>query len=158
MNSTIEKNSATVSSDIPCPLWRRVCAMIYDSILLSCVVFLAWQPVPLLPDDLYPVFARTIRLGYLITICFVFFGWFWCHGGQTLGMRAWRVKLVPSHSASQPSVTWRMAWIRFITSLLSWAVFGIGYLWSLFHHEKLTWHDLISETRLIILSRDKVKK
>ncbi len=50
-------------------------------------MLLAWQPVPLLADDLYPALGRTIRLAYLITICFLFFGWFWCHGGQTMGMR-----------------------------------------------------------------------
>jgi uncharacterized RDD family membrane protein YckC len=157
MNSIKEKDSATESSEIPCPLWRRFCAIVYDSILLGCVVFLAWQPVPLLPNDLYPVVARAIRLGYLITICFLFFGWFWHHGGQTLGMKAWRIKLVPAHPLSQASVSWRMAWIRFISSLLSWVIFGIGYFWSFFHHGKLAWHDIISGTRLIVLTREKNK-
>jgi len=154
MHSTKEKNSATELSYVPCPLWRRVCAIIYDTILLGCVVFLAWQPVPLLPDDLYPALARAIRLGYLTAICFVFFGWFWSHGGQTLGMRSWRIKLVPARLSSNTPVSWRMAWVRFMSSLLSWAVFGIGYLWSLFHHDKLTWHDIISRTRLVILTKD----
>ena len=160
MNSIIEKNSPTETSDIDCPLWRRFAAIVYDTILLGCLVFLAWQPVPLLPDDIYPALGRTIRLAYLLTICFLFFGWFWCHGGQTMGMRAWRIKLVATESSSQsetglPAVTWRAAWVRFISAMLSWAIIGMGFIWALFHHDKLTWHDLFSHTKLIVLSKDR---
>lgn len=159
MNSIIEKNPPTDTSNIGCPLWRRFAAIIYDTLILGCLVFLAWQPVPLLPDDLYPALGRLMRLAYLIAICFLFFGWFWCHGGQTIGMRAWRIKLVASTSSGQsetilPAVTWHAAWLRFISAMLSWAIIGIGFIWALFHHNKLAWHDIFSHTKLIVLSKD----
>ncbi len=159
MNSAIKNDLLTKTTDIHCPLWRRFAAIIYDSLLLAVLVFFAWQPVPLLPDDLYPVLGRAIRLAYLTTICFLFFGWFWCHGGQTLGMRAWRIKLVVAASSSPSgtavsTITWRIAWMRFICTILSWAVIGMGFIWSLLHHHKLTWHDIFSQTRLIVVSKE----
>ncbi len=153
MNSTLEKNPPTEPETISCSLWRRLGAIIYDSIVLACVVFLAWQPVPLIPEALHPTLGRGIRLVYLTVICFLFFGWFWCHGGQTLGMRAWGIKLV-STSANHNGVTWRAAWMRFISALLSWCVAGMGFLWSLFHHNQSTWHDILSQTRLVVLRKN----
>ncbi len=138
----------------PCPLWRRLLAILYDTVLLCCLVFIAWQPVPLIPESLHPALERTIRLGYLLAICFLFFGWFWRHGGQTLGMRAWKIKLTPMYPDRTPdpfrAVTWETAWLRFIAALFSWITVGAGFAWSAFHPEKLAWHDLFSSSRLIV--------
>ncbi len=151
LNSNCELNQAKITGYPPCPLWRRMCAIFYDTILLVCVVFIAWQPVPLLPEGLHPLLARSIRLGYLWAICFFFFAWFWCHGGQTLGMRAWNIKLVNGPVPGVTEISWRCAWTRFMVSLLSWLALGSGFLFSLFHPEKLAWHDIVSKTRLIVI-------
>ena len=150
----LEKNPTTTHCDIPCSLWRRLGAVFYDAIVLICIIFIAWQPVPLLPESLHPVLGRLLRLGYLLTICFLFFGWFWTHGGQTLGMRAWRIKLVAGGPGIHETVKWRLAWQRFTCALLSWGVFGIGFIWSLFHHDNLAWHDIYSKTRLVVIPRN----
>lgn len=122
--------------------------MAYDTILLVCVIFVAWQPVPLLPDYLPTILSRAVRLAYLILIIYLFFAWFWVRGGQTLGMRAWKIRLV---STRQPgiSVTWQESWLRFVGALFSWACLGAGFLWSMFDTERMTWHDRFSNTMLI---------
>ncbi len=153
MNSVMEKTSPTLFDHHPSSLGRRLGAMTYDFILLVCIVFFAWQPVPLLPEDLHPLLGRGIRLGYLIAICFGFFGWFWCHGGQTLGMRAWRIKLVPLTFPEQTEVSWSMSWLRFISALLSWGMLGMGFIWALFQRDNLGWHDIISGSKLIIVDK-----
>ena len=130
-----------------CPLWRRLLAISYDSVVLSGVIFVLWQPVPLLPDGNWPDWlGRGIRLGYLLSICLVFFGWFWTHGGQTLGMRAWNIRLV--RLDGQGAVTWRQAGLRFGVSLLSWLALGAGFLWSL-GRTGLAWQDTFSATCLV---------
>ena len=154
MDLTLEKHDASQNVFLPCPLWRRFGAIVYDTLLLICIVFIAWQPVPLLPDDLPDPLSRAIRLSYLISICFVFFGWFWCHGGQTLGMKAWRIKLVTMSDSENLSVKWNSAWMRFIMAMFSWLCLGVGYWSALFNIEKLAWHDRFSATRLIIIKRD----
>ncbi|OGI41569.1 MAG: hypothetical protein A2150_00620 [Candidatus Muproteobacteria bacterium RBG_16_64_11] len=52
--------------------------------------------------------ARAAGQGW--PVCgFLFYGWFWTRGGQTLGMRAWRLRLT---RADGGPVTWRRAALR----------------------------------------------
>ena len=153
MHLNSEQTKANLYNLQPCSFLKRCGAMLYDFILLVCVVFIAWQPVPLLPESLSPPVGRGIRLGYLLAICFGYFGWSWCRSGQTLGMRAWKVQLVVSSNEYQP-VTWQHAWRRFLASILSWATLGTGFMFALFHADKLAWNDMLSGTRLIIKRQD----
>lgn len=74
----------------------------------------------------------------------------WRRGGQTLGMRAWRLRLLDS-SGQPPG--WAALNLRFALGALSWAAFGLGFLWSLLHPERRTWHDLGSGTVLVRLPK-----
>ena len=154
MNFQIEQGKPTETVFHPAPLWRRLLAIFYDTMVLACVAFIAWQPVPLLPDDLWPeILSRGIRLSYLVVVTFMFFGWFWTHGGQTIGMRAWKIKLVSADSITEPGKLpgWSQAWIRYCLALVSWFVFGLGFIWSLFDTQRRTWHDRGSSTRLVVI-------
>jgi uncharacterized RDD family membrane protein YckC len=88
---------------------------------------------------------------YLLCIAFAILGWFWVHGGQTLGMRAWRLRLVSA--TNNGPVSWQQALKRFAAALLSWCCLGAGFLWALFDREKRTWHDRLSGTRLILMPK-----
>ncbi|MGI8740131.1 MAG: RDD family protein [Gammaproteobacteria bacterium] len=76
---------------------------------------------------------------------FLFFGWFWTHGGQTLGMSTWRFRVIQNNGAT---ITWSQALLRLLTAAISWLLFGAGFLWCLFNREKLALHDIVSGTRL----------
>ncbi len=133
------------------PLWRRLAAMIYDSLVLLCVIFVAWVPVPLLPDHLWPIWIdRSGRLLYLCFLIYAFFGWFWCHGGQTIGMKAWKFRL--EKRTSPPGefspISGRQAFLRLLVALISWTAFGLGFFWSLIRSDRCTWHDIASGSRL----------
>ena len=41
-----------------------------------------------------PLVRLTVLPLLMLAVAWAFYGWFWLHGGQTLGMRAWRLKLV----------------------------------------------------------------
>lgn len=56
------------------------------------------------------LFVRTLYQFYLLAICFLFYGGFWVRGGQTLGMRTWRIKLVRQDGGP---ITWTIALKRF---------------------------------------------
>ena len=133
-------------------LWRRLAAMFYDAWLLAAL----W-----LIGATVDVFARqAMGLGadgthlplqvYLAACPFVFYGWFWTHGGQTLGMRAWRLKLFTDNG--EP-VDWRRSMVRVAAAHLSLFVVGLGYLWVLVDRDKLAWHDRISGTRLVMTAK-----
>jgi uncharacterized RDD family membrane protein YckC len=87
----------------------------------------------------YAFFAYYLFLGY------AFFGWFWTHGGQTLGMRAWKVRTV-NFDGSQ--LNWSQAFIRYVFTLI---LPIIGPLWVLFNKDKLGLHDRLSKTQLVWL-------
>ena len=132
-------------------LGRRLMAIIYDLFLLLAILFIATavamafnQGNAIEPGQaLYPYY-----ISCLLIISFCFYGWFWTHGGQTLGMKTWKMKLQQSNGQS---ITWALALIRFIAALISWSAAGLGYLWSLFHPQRRTWHDIASHCVLIDL-------
>ena len=133
-------------------LMRRVACIFYDSLLLLSVLFLGTAIVlPLNDGDAIPP-QNLLYIAYLLSLSFLYFGWFWTHGGQTLGMRAWKVRL---QRRDKSKVRWRHVAIRFITALFSWAAAGIGFLWSIFDTERLAWHDRFSGTTLVVESSPK---
>lgn len=132
--------------DQRCGLLRRLGAIFYDSLLLFSILFFA--TLILLPltggEAVRP--GQPIYTAYLIAVSFVYFAWFWTHGGQTLGMRAWRVTL---RTRDGSAVTWRHALVRSVAAVLSWIPCGAGFLWGLFDRERLTWHDRLSGTEVV---------
>lgn len=87
---------------------------------------------------------------YLLGVCFVFYGWFWVHGGQTLGLRTWRLRVV-RHDGTP--ITWRHAALRFAGAILSWAALGLGFLWIYVDPQRRAWHGHLSGTRVVLEPR-----
>ena len=127
-------------------LLRRFGAMLYDSFLLLTVVFVASFiiviPTGITPDNPYFFLFQA----YIFLVAYLFFAWFWTRDGQTLGMRTWKIKLVQQDHSP---VTWRSALLRFAIAIVSWLVFGVGFLWSLWDKQHRTWHDIASNTYLV---------
>ncbi|MGX2039017.1 RDD family protein [Methylocaldum sp. MU1018] len=127
-------------------LLRRLAALFYDTVVLVAVLFAA--TVVLLPFHDGKAFRphHGFYTAYLLMVSFVFFGWFWTHGGQTLGMRAWKIRLCTT--AGNP-VSWSQAFIRFVGGLLSFGCLGFGYLWTLFDSQGRSWHDRLSGSKIV---------
>jgi uncharacterized RDD family membrane protein YckC len=70
----------------------------------------------------------------------------WRRGGQTLGMRPWRLRVVSGAGAAP---TLAALYLRYATALVSLLPLGLGFAWSLFDSERRTWHDRLSGTRLL---------
>ncbi len=139
----------------PPGLLRRLAAIFYDSFLVAGLVVaaftLAYLPLAMglgLEDLRQHPLARHLLGLWMVAVAAGFHLWFWTHGGQTLGMRAWRLKLV---SADGGPVTRRQALIRYAVALLSALALGLGFLWILFDREKRAWHDIASGTRLVLV-------
>jgi len=140
-----------INDDYPrCGLLRRLAAVAYDSLLLLAVLFIASAAVlPLTGGE--AVRARNpLFTSYIFFVAFFFFGWFWTHGGQTLGMRAWRIRV---QRYDGRAISWWQALLRYLVAYVSWAAAGLGFLWALVDREKLTWHDRYSESVLVVLPK-----
>jgi uncharacterized RDD family membrane protein YckC len=131
-------------------LLRRLAAIVYDAILLTAVLLFAGAllAIPLgitREHGLYPLF-----IAYVYLIAFLFFGWCWTHGGQTLGMQTWQLRVQRFDGSA---LTWGDASLRFIAAFLGWLPFGAGYWYAWLHPQGLTMHDLVSRTRIVLLPK-----
>lgn len=109
---------------------KRLLAAVYDSLLILAVLFIATAIALPFTGGAATSTDNLILKFYLLIVIFIFYGWFWTHGGQTLGMRAWKLQLVQFDGSS---VTWKHAFIRFITALPAWGLFLYGLLLWIFH-------------------------
>jgi len=130
---------------------RRIAVICYDGLLLLAVLFFATAIA--LPFNAGQAFSygQYFYPLYLLTISFIFYGWFWTHGGQTLGLKAWKIKVCRFDGGP---VTWRQAGWRFAAAGLSWAALGLGFIWCLIDKNRLCWHDYLSKTRLCLLDQE----
>jgi uncharacterized RDD family membrane protein YckC len=74
----------------------------------------------------------------------------WRRGGQTLGMRPWRLQVI---DAAGGEATARALWRRYAVATLSLLAAGLGFWWAWIDRDRLTWHDRASGTRMIRLPR-----
>jgi len=132
----------------PCSLLRRLGVIIYDTVLLIAVIIAASVPVVLLHGG--AIEGESWFTLYVLAVAYIYFAWFWVHGGQTLGMRTWRVILIRD-DGEKPG--WTDALIRYAAALVGWIPAGAGFLWSLFDQEKRAVHDILSGTSLVVLPR-----
>jgi uncharacterized RDD family membrane protein YckC len=142
-------------TDIQTPsLARRLVAICYDTLLVIAVVAvvsaLALALQVYLTGDADQALNPHITQALIVTSVFGFFTIFWLGGGQTLGMQAWRLKLV---SAKDTDLTFMQVLLRCLTATLSFACLGAGYLWALVDREGKTWHDRLSGTHLVLLPK-----
>jgi uncharacterized RDD family membrane protein YckC len=125
---------------------RRIACVVYDLLLLIAVLFFATLIV--LPLNHAQAFDPDSRLFsvYLALVGCVFYSWFWTHGGQTLGMRAWKIRLVTNDGHSPD---WSHALLRCVFGLLSWGLAGGGFLYILLNKKRLALHDIASNTLMV---------
>lgn len=69
----------------------------------------------------------------------------WRRGGQTLGMRPWRLRVAATDGGT-PS--WFSLWARYAVGTLSLLLAGLGFWWAWVDRKRLTWHDRLSGTRM----------
>ncbi len=137
-------------------LGRRLAAIFYDSILVMAVVLMAIAlitiPLNLIygEDNFNAVMLRTnpFYIAYLFCVMAGFHILFWMRGGQTIGMRSWRLKVLRDDGEK---LRFKDAVLRYLVAILSWSALGLGFIWVLIDKDGLAWHDRISKTRLVLI-------
>jgi len=128
---------------------RRLFASVYDWLLVIALMMLLSVPFVALSDDAIAPGNNLYRVGLLL-IATVFFSAFWTMGGQTLGMKAWRLRLV---TATGYPVSYRQALLRFAYACISALPGGLGFWWLLWDRDRLSWHDRWSGTTIVLLPK-----
>ena len=136
--------SSRVFSVRPGP-FRHLIVVVYDLLLLLSSLLLATLVIVALNGGEAIGQGNPFFIAYLFLVSFAFYGWFWTHGGQTLGMRSWRVFLV---SYSNSPITWQQAFLRFSVSLIACLPLGLGIWWQYLGKDNISWPDSLSGTYL----------
>ena len=133
--------AATLRPGLP----RRLAALVYDSLLLFSLLFVATAPVLFLTGGEAVGPNQPAFTGYLLAVSYVYLGWCWTRGGQTLGMRAWRMRV---RTRDGRPLGWRSSLARFAAALVSIGAAGAGLLWAAFDRDGMSLHDRLSGTAL----------
>ena len=125
---------------------RRLASMAYEILLLSGVLTITL----ILPHVLIGAFAHrvatpTLLWAHFFVVLLVYCLGFWCHGGQTLAMKTWRIRLrTRSGDPARPA----QALLRYLLCWPSLGLGGIGIAWALIDRDRQFLHDRIAGTQL----------
>ena len=145
--------------------------MLYEASLLFAVAFIAtWLFQFAAGGAVVRGWQRTALQFYLAAVFAAYFLYCWLRGGQTLAMKAWKIRLVmPGKSRIPPRIALarlayagffvgsfcaalaaafvhRNPWIAFVTL----AVSGAGLGWALIDRDRQFLHDRLAGTRLVM--------
>lgn len=142
--------AALSSAQLP-GIRRRIASMAYESLLLLGVLAVTFlMPHLALGMGFAIVLPGWILLGHLFIVLGAYFIWYWSHGGQTLAMQTWKIRLSTA-SGAQPTLP-RLA-LRYALAWPSLTYLGVGILWALFDRDRQFLHDRLAGTR-IVFKRD----
>ncbi len=132
---------------------RRLTAMVYETLLLAAVVAVGF----LLPHAVIGALLQIAAPAWLVRLHFlallmVYCTWFWLHGGQTLAMKTWKLRIVDRSGGPLRPL---QAVLRYLAAWPSLLFFGIGILWAMFDKERQFLHDRIADTRIIMIPTEK---
>lgn len=130
-------------------LFKRLAAIFYDSLLLLGVLMGVNALIVTINR------GEAIDSGWInvvnVLVIYGFFAWFWTHGGQTLGMRAWRLKAINDDGSA---LSWGKSAARMLLAVVSWSTLGLGYVWMYFNPQRRTWHEKLSRTQTVQLPKN----
>lgn len=150
-------------------LGRRLAAMIYEGVLLFGVVMVAGWLYSSLTQQRHALQGKAGLQAFLFIVLAVYFVWFWTHGGQTVAMKTWRLRVETADG--RPLSQWRalarylLAWLWFLPSLLAVHLAGLSGGWAIgvtllagaaayaattrLHPDRQFLHDVLCRTRLV---------
>ncbi len=145
--------------------------MLYEAMLLFGVIFISTWLFSTLLQQRHALYLRHGLELWLFAVLGLYFVWFWTHGGQTLAMKTWRLRLVGSDGGSvaigRALARFLLSWLWFLPGLaLAWALQVQGWmlviipglnllLWTALTYldpQRQFLHDRLAGTRLIDLN------
>jgi uncharacterized RDD family membrane protein YckC len=152
-----------------CPLWRRLLALIYDMVAVLAIVMVVGLLCQLATHGQLITTGAQIHIAWWYRplqalVVAAYFVVSWLRGGQTLGMRPWRIRVTGDGgtplSLRQTLVRVIVAALPLLLLLLApalglkltlWAVAGAWGLWfaiALFGVRRQAMHDLAAGTEI----------
>ena len=125
---------------------RRLASGLYDLLLVVALVLIATFPFLALFGDSTHGWRRSLLQAWVLLVAASYFVGFWSHGGQTLPMKTWRIRLTRADGAK---VGMMQGVNRFAFAVLGLLAAGLGFFWALWDRDKQFLHDRIAGTVLV---------
>ena len=113
--------SPAPAADGPPSVRRRLAALVYEAVILFGIVFFAGYLFSTLTQQRNGLTHRDLLAAWIALVLGLYFVWFWTHGGQTLPMKTWRLRLVgPGGEPVRPmraTIRYLLAWLWFLPPL-----------------------------------------
>lgn len=129
---------------------RRLGGVLYESLAVLALWLLASAVITTLFGNAGQGAARLLLQGFAFALVSSYFLWCWTHGGQTLAMKTWRIRVVDESSRQLTAAT---ALRRYLLACAGLCLAGIGLWWALLDREGQFLHDRLAHTRLIQLEK-----
>ena len=130
--------------------FRRMFALLYDSFAVLGIILSLTLLLVMLNGGAPKSGGLADFLQLFITVLTgpIFYSYFWIvNDGQTLGMQAWKIKLI-----YEGNLTLRICLLRCAFSTFSFLFLGLGYIYILFNTENKSLADLATRTRIVRLN------
>ena len=138
--------------------WKRFGAWVLDMLITGIVAaILGMAALSLIAlaisvdGGLFQLIAQYlagVTILVMLLLHFVYYGFFWSQHGNSLGMKAFEIKVVRRKSAAQPSF-FRAGLRGTVGYYISALILGVGYLWAAFDRNKQAWHDKVFDTIVV---------
>lgn len=148
---------------------RRLACFVYEGVLLFGVLMIAGYLYSTLTQQRHALHGTTGLQLFLFLVLGIYFIWFWTHGGQTVAMKAWHVRLVGRTgqplSQTRALARYLLAWTWFLPALalIRWSglqgglpitavlLAGVAAYAALawLRRDRQFWHDAVCGTRLV---------
>lgn len=130
-------------------LLRRLASGLYDLLLLAALLMVLGIAVLILRGGEAVPTGTLWWQTLVLACCTVFYAGFWARGGQTLGMRTWRLRV---EKVDGSPVDMGTSVLRFFAALA-----GLGLLWIPFDRDRRALHDRVAGTRVVLLTKEQAR-
>jgi uncharacterized RDD family membrane protein YckC len=131
----------------PVALWRRLAAMLYDTLAVIGICFVVSGIAVGLNHGVAVPANHPGFSALLLLLNYLYFAFCWRRSGQTLGMKSWRIRVEDAETGAR--LSWSQTLVRFSVGIAAWLPAGMGYWWSVFDAERRSWTDRASHSRLV---------
>ncbi|WP_306714284.1 RDD family protein [Burkholderia dolosa] len=151
---------------------RRLAAMLYEAVLLFGVAFFAALAFSVAMQQRNGLVHHNLLAAWIALVVGAYFVWFWTHGGQTLPMKTWRLRLESTSgrplTAGHALVRYALGWLWFLPPLALHPLLGLSVpvtlgvaaawivVWAAaarLHAGRQFPHDRLARTRIVAIPR-----
>lgn len=150
-------------------LVRRLAAMVYEGLVVVAILLMASFPFAGAATGRLQGLPQRLFQCYLFLVVGLYFVWCWRRGGQTLPMKAWKLRMVDASGAPVgtsrailryvaatlalgSSAVAAIVLLRYPRELTAWLALAPGLvtiLWSAVDRDRQFLHDRLAGTRIV---------